>query len=93
MHTHLLAAKVVQLPQGMISDHETGSYHCCLLDLSELHGGRTDGELSSGMQWRMNAGLDSSGIKENLAAKSVASQPAIAGTKGCARQAASVETL
>ena len=43
MHTHLLAAKVVQLPQGMISDHETGSYHCCLLDLSELHGGRSYG--------------------------------------------------
>ena len=35
MHTHPLAAKVVQLPQGMISDHETGSYHCCPLDLSE----------------------------------------------------------
>ena len=34
-----------------------------------------------------------SGIKENLAANSVASQPAIAGTKGRARQAASVETL
>jgi hypothetical protein len=29
--------------QGMISDHETGSYHCCLLDLGELHGGRSYG--------------------------------------------------